>query len=220
MQHKYYLFDFDGTLVDSMPTFCSCMLRILDENHITYEKDIVKIITPLGLNGTAEYFINKLGLVMEKDALLSKMKDYMMDAYFHTISAKVNVTAVLAALKERGASLNILTASPHITLDACLKRLGLWELFDNIWSCDDFGTTTADPRIYVMAAEKMGATVENILFLDDNLNADAVAKSAGMLVCGVYDDSSKDYVEEMKSTADFYIYDFAELLDLETEKKY
>ena len=66
----------------------------------------------------------------------------------------------------------------------------------------------------------MGATVENILFLDDNLNADAVAKSAGMLVCGVYDDSSKDYVEEMKSTADFYIYDFAELLDLETEKKY
>ena len=37
-----YLFDFDGTLVDSMPTFVSAMLRILDENSISYDKDIVK----------------------------------------------------------------------------------------------------------------------------------------------------------------------------------
>ena len=29
-----YLFDFDGTLVDSMPTFISTMLSILDENNI------------------------------------------------------------------------------------------------------------------------------------------------------------------------------------------
>ena len=31
---KTYLFDFDGTLVDSMPTYVSAMLRILDENSI------------------------------------------------------------------------------------------------------------------------------------------------------------------------------------------
>ena len=55
---KTYLFDFDGTLVDSMPTYVSSMLRILDENHIPYEKDIVKVITPLGMAGTAEYYIH------------------------------------------------------------------------------------------------------------------------------------------------------------------
>lgn len=52
-----YLFDFDGTLVDSMPTYISAMLRILDENGITYGDDIIKIITPLGVNGTAEYYL-------------------------------------------------------------------------------------------------------------------------------------------------------------------
>lgn len=219
MKHKYYLFDFDGTLVDSMPTFCSSMLRILDENHIAYGSDITKIITPLGLNGTAEYFINTLGLDMAKEQLMLLMKEYMMDAYLHTIPAKANVADVLAELKQRGASLNILTASPHITLDACLKRVGLWELFDNIWSCDDFHTTKADPQIYVQAAQKMHTSVENVLFLDDNLNADATAKSAGMLVCGVYDDSSKDCVEQMIAANDYYIYDFKELLDLEIVKK-
>jgi HAD superfamily hydrolase (TIGR01509 family) len=216
---KAYLFDFDGTLVDSMPTFVSAMLRILDENHIPYDNGIIKIITPLGLNGTAEYYIDQLGVKMSKEHLMSVMKEYMLDAYFHTISAKNNVPEVLKALKAQGASLNVLTASPHITLDACLKRLGLWTLFDNVWSCDDFNTTKADPQIYVRAAEKMNTTVENVLFLDDNLNADLTAKSAGMQVCGVYDESSKDYVEQMKAANDYYIYDFQELLHLDVDKK-
>lgn len=214
-----YLFDFDGTLVDSMPTFVSTMLRILDENHISYPSDVTKTITPLGANGTAEYFINVLGLDMPKEQLFTVMKAYMLDAYRYTIPAKQNVISVLQELKRQGASLNVLTASPHVTLDPCLKRLGMWELFDNIWSCDDFETTKADPQIYVRAAQKMHTTVDKVLFLDDNLDADTVAKSAGALVCGVYDDSSKDYVEQMKAVADFYIYDFKELLALEPDKK-
>ena len=45
------------------------------------------------------------------------------------------------------------------------------------------------------------------------------AKTAGMKVCGVYDDSSKDYAEEIKSIADDYIYSFSELLSLQVSKK-
>jgi HAD superfamily hydrolase (TIGR01509 family) len=209
-----YLFDFDGTLVDSMPTFVSAMLRILDENGICYESDIIKIITPLGLAGTAEYYINQMGVNMSRDQLMGVMKDYMKEAYFHTIPAKANVPEVLRVLKAQGASLNVLTASPHITLDACLKRLGLWELFDNVWSCDDFNTTKADPEIYKMAAEKLGKQVQEVLFLDDNLNADQTAKKAGMVVCGVYDPSSDDYTEQIKAATDYYIYDFEELLTM------
>ena len=66
-----------------------------------------------------------------------------------------------------------------------------------------------------MAAARMGKRVEEILFLDDNLNADKTAKTAGMPVCGVYDESSKEYAEEMKAATDFYIYDFSELPALE-----
>ncbi len=211
---KTYLFDFDGTLVDSMPTFVSSMLRILDENGIAYGDDIIKIITPLGLLGTADYFV-KIGVPLSKEEIIELMKKYMLEAYFYHIEAKENVISVLATLRKQGASLNVLTASPHITLDACLKRLGILDLFANVWSCDDFGTTKADPEIYKMAAEKIGVPVSDVLFLDDNFNADKTAKSAGMKVCGVYDESSKEYVDEMKALADYYIYDFSELLSID-----
>ena len=210
---KTYLFDFDGTLVDSMPTYVSAMLRILDENNISYENDIVKIITPLGLDGAAEYYIN-MGINLPKEEIILIMKQYMMEEYFFNIPAKKNVISVLKELKNSGNSINVLTASPHITLDACLKRLGIFDWFDNVWSCDDFGTTKADPEIYKMVADKIGENVNNILFLDDNLNADLTAKSAGMMVCGVYDESSKDYKDQIKNIADYYIDDFSELLNI------
>ena len=197
-----------------MPTYVSAMLRILDEEGVTYGDDLVKIITPLGMNGTAEYYVS-LGVQKSKEAIMRKMGEYMLEAYLHHIPAKKYVPETLEKLKSDGCSLNVLTASPHITLDPCLKRLGLWELFDHVWSCDDFATTKADPKIYKMAAARMGLPVEQVLFLDDNLNADTTAKKAGMMVCGVYDESSRDYVTEMKQATDHYIYDFRELLDLQ-----
>lgn len=213
MKYRVYLFDFDGTLVDSMPTFVSVMLRILDENNIKYEDDIVKVITPLGYAGTAKYF-KELGVPMTEEELVQLMNKYAYDEYIYNIPAKRNVISVLKELKNRGDSLNVLTASPHKVLDPCLKRLKIYDLFDNVWSCDDFSTTKADPQIYIKVAEKIGQPVENILFLDDNYNADKTAKSVGMGVCGVFDESSAEYVDDIKNVADHYIYDFAELLDI------
>lgn len=211
---RTYLFDFDGTLVDSMPTYKANMLHVLKQSGVSYPDDIMKIITPLGFTGTAKYFIENLGMPYTSDEIIAEFTDYAIDKYTYTVPAKSNVIEVLKVLKARGDDLNVLTASPHCMLDPCLKRLGIYDLFTSIWSCDDFSTTKADPGIYIKAAEKIGEKVENILFLDDNFNADKVAKSAGMKVCGVYDDTSAEYVDEIKSVSDYYIYDFAELPDI------
>lgn len=210
---KTYLFDFDGTLVDSMPTFCRTMLRVLDENGIKYGDDITRIITPLGYSGTADYFIT-LGLKLPKEKILSLMHEYAREDYRDRIPAKPDVTEVLTTLKARGCSLNVLTASPHEMLDPCLTRLGIFSLFDNVWSCEDFGRSKADPKIYEMAAERLGRRVEDVIFLDDNLGADKTAKSAGMTVIGVFDESSRESEAELRALTDGYIYNFKELLEV------
>ena len=206
-----YLFDFDGTLVDSMPIYIDTMLQILEDFDIDYPEDIVKIITPLGTQGTADYYI-ELGVPLTREEIIERMGRGMVEAYFTRIPAKEGVIETLRVLKDRGDRLNVLTASPHITLDACLKRLGIFDWFDHVWSCDDFATTKADPEIYKQAAGKMGVSVGDVLFLDDNLNAIRTAQTAGMQVCGVYDASSAEYTEEMKQVSGRYIENFKELL--------
>ena len=205
-----YLFDLDGTRVDSMPTYAAMMLDILREHGVAHDENIIKIITPLGYKGTAEYFI-RLGLDMEKEALVEVMMRRAVEAYTYRVQAKPGVLDALMRMKERGDDLNVLTASPHAMLDPCLRRLGVYDLFTNVWSCEDFGTTKADPAIYHMAAQRIGRPVGEIWFLDDNCNADRTAKAAGMRVCGVYDDSSAEYEQEMKRVCDAYIDGFSQI---------
>ncbi len=210
---KTYLFDFDGTLVDSMPTWSGVMKRILEEGDVPYGSDLIKIITPLGALGTARYFIS-LGLELSDEEILEKMNRYIVKEYSENVPEKEGVIETLNKMKERGDSLNVLTASRHVALDPCLKRLGIFDIFDNVWSCDDFATTKSNPEIYAMAAERLGKSVSEVIFVDDNLNADKTAKSAGMTVYGIYDESSKDYIKEIKAATDAYLYNFAEILNL------
>jgi len=209
-----YLFDFDGTLVDSMPTYAAMMLGILEENHIPHEKDIIKVTTPLGYIKTAELF-HDMGLDQPAEQILATMNERAVKAYTYDVPEKAHVIDALRRLKARGDDLNVLTASPHAMLDPCLKRLGMYDLFTHVWSCDDFGLTKADPKIYHMAAARIGRPVEEIWFLDDNLGADTTAKAAGMRVCGVYDASSAEYMQEMKRVCDAYIEDFSEIDSLD-----
>ena len=211
MKYSTYMFDFDGTLVDSMPTYAALMLRILDESGTRYDDDIIKIITPLGYRGAAKYFIEHLGISLTEQEILSRIDRYAYEAYAYRIPAKPHVKETLETLRQGGADLHVLTASPHKVLDVCLRRLGLFDLFDNVWSCEDFGMTKSDPAIYRAAAERIGRPIGDILFLDDNYNADKTAAEAGMKVCGVYDPSSAAFAEDIKRAAHHYITDFSEL---------
>ena len=209
---KLFIWDFDGTLVDSMPTFAGVMKRILDENGVAYGEDLVKIITPLGYIGTANYYVETLGVRKTREELLAAMHAYAVDDYENRVPAKESVINTLRAMKARGDSLNVLTASPHAALDPCLKRLGIYDLFTHVWSCEDFGTSKSDPAIYRMAADRLGVSVGEVIFVDDNLGADVTAKAAGMTVYGIYDESSAEYEEEIRRATDGYVRFFSELL--------
>lgn len=208
---KVCIFDFDGTLVDSMPYWANKMLNILNKHNIDYPEDIIKIITPLGDLGTAKYFKETLGLNLSVEQIIAEMDEYALPKYRDEIVLKSGVKEALEHLKQQGFSLNVLTASPHRMLDCCLKRNVIYDLFDFVFSTDDFNKTKSDPTIYADTVEKIGCTIKDAVFFDDNLIALKTAKTAGLETVGVYDESSKDYTDQIIKTADKYINSFCEL---------
>ena len=84
---KTYLFDFDGTLVDSMPTFAAVMLNVLDSRGIPHPDDLIKIVTPLGDRKSAEYYV-ELGLNMTVPEILEEIRSNFVEAYTYKIPAK------------------------------------------------------------------------------------------------------------------------------------
>ena len=206
-----YIFDFDGTLGDSMPSFARKMLEILRDHQVNYSEDIIKIITPLGYKGTAKYFIEEFCLPYTMDELIAKMHEVLYPVYRDEIVLKPAVADYLKKKKKEGHSLNVLTASPFRVVEPVLKRGGVFDLFDHVWSCEDFNMTKDNPQIYYEAAAGAGGKTEDVIFFDDNVEAIRTAVSAGICTVGVYDDASLDYLEEIKAVANKFIYKFDEM---------
>ena len=208
---KYHIFDLDGTLVDSMPIWSGAMLKILDDDGVSYPSDLIKIITPLGYHGTAKYFFELGAKATSLEELEKRMNQIAYERYASDITTKNGVKEYLQKLKNEGKKLCVLTASPHRMTDTCLQRNGIFEWFDKVWSTDDFTYNKADVRIYEEVCKKLQCEPKDVCFYDDNLTNIQTAKRAGIKTVGIYDLSSADYSSEIRETADEYYDSFEEL---------
>lgn len=209
---KVYIFDVDGTLIDSMGEWGRALPRFLEERGVSYPSDIVKRVIALGLPGVAKYYKENFPLKEAEEEILAYLVGSFKEKYAREFGAKAGVLDTLKTLKMRGARLCALTAGMHVLFDDCLKRLGISELLDYCWSSDDFPTKKADPAIYKMAAARLGVDPSECVMVDDSLAALIPAKAAGLQTIGVYDDFSKGNETEMRKIADKYVYSFKELV--------
>ena len=209
---KAYIFDLDGTLVDSMGYYADGMLAILKEDGIAYPEDIINIITPLGTEKTAELFA-EMGIKGTTEEIIARMGKKMVYLYSECIKAKPFVAEYLKRLVNEGKRLFVLTASPHITVDVCLKNNGLYDLFEEIWSTDDFlGLTKSDLKLFFEAAERIGCNMDEVEYFDDNIIALENAAKAGFNTVGVYDEHYEVPKEKVKIISGKYIMSFEEML--------
>ena len=208
-----YIFDFDGTLVDSMPTWSGVHVNALKSAGIPVPDDFVQTITPLGNYRASQYTIS-LGLDVSLESYLDFVSKTLYEAYTTRIELRSGVKEKLSELKAAGHSLNVLTASPHHYLDPCLRRHGIYDLFDKVWTIEDFGYTKAQTVIYTEAAQRLGATVDRCVFVDDNATAVETAGKAGMYTVGIFDETSKDFAPQLKAVSDLYIEDFSQIPSL------
>ena len=210
---KNYVFDLDGTLLDSMPPAVKIVLDYLGEHGVSYEPSIVKILTPLGFKGISVYYATELGIPRTPDEIYAAFTERLLKAYADEMPLKAGVERTLKRLKSQGKRLCVLTASPHEFTDICLKNRRIYELFDCVWTAEDFGTLKSDARIYEEVAKRLDADVSECVMVDDSLRVLKTAKGAGMRTIGVYESFSEDEWAEIEKTADFSVRCLDELIE-------
>ena len=206
--NNVYGFDLDGTLVDSMPYYSKGILKLLDDRGITYGPELIEILTPLGYTKSAEYYIEQMNIQGTVDGLVKEMENNLFPIYATEIRLKPSVKEYLEHLKAGGAKLFVLTASPHPATDPCLKNNGVFDLFDHVWSVEDFKMSKSSPDLFLRVAEVLGVKVEEITYYDDNLTAILNSTKAGYDTVGVYDNHKPELWEEIKKTGKHYINSF------------
>ena len=208
MSLKCCIFDFDGTLFDSM--------FIWDQAGELYLRGLGKTPLPstaedlrtMSLRQAAQYFQTTYALPFPVEEIMEGINRTVEAFYFHDALPKPGVTALLEQLRQAGVAMGIATATDRYQIEAALRRCGLEHYFDAIFTCSEVGHGKERPEIYRMALEHLGADRGSCIVFEDALHAVKTAKADGFPVVAVYD-ASEPRQDQLIALADCYLTDFS-----------
>lgn len=199
------VFDIDGTLIDAMPIWDELGARYLRRQGIAPAPDLGKILFPMTIAEGVQYLKGTYHLNASGDAIRAGLMDELGSFYKNEVPLKEGARETLAVLQRAKIPMVLATIGDRELENAALTRLGVRDYFQDMFFCEDYGTTKRESRIYLVCAAYLGLRPEEIIVFEDVLPAVRAAKRAGFFTVAVYDAASRKDAAEMKREADLYL---------------
>ena len=204
---KGAIFDFDGTLFDSMFIWDTAGEVYLRSIGIEPREDLQKVLKPMSLLQSATYIREKYAIPLTIEKIMDGINRTVEDFYFNTVQPKDGVVTFLEQMKAQGIKMCIATATDRYQVEAALKRCGMESFFFEIFTCTDVGHGKDEPIIFQKAVDYLGTTKANTVVLEDAYHAAKTAKVDGFITVAVYD-SHETMQAELHSVSNCFIESF------------
>ncbi len=213
-----FLFDMDGTLIDSNGVWKKVDREFLARRGMAYTHAYYEGVAHTILPLAAEFTKAFCHLKESCESIMAEWMDLAKDAYAH-VPVKPGVRAYLKQCQKEGRRLAVVTSSVPEHCHTALEHLSLEKYFERVVFAQELGIEKKQPELWQAAAKMSGVQPEECTVFDDSLSACRGARAAKMRVVGVYDSLFAQDEKELRGFCDVYIRSFEELLWLAEEKK-
>lgn len=210
--YKAYIFDMDGTLIDSMWMWRKIDIEFLARYNIPLPEDLQKQIEGMNFYETAVYFKHFFNIPESIEEIMAIWNEMALDKYRYEVELKPDVRLFLEQSKAKGIKLGIATSNSTQLAMSALASLGITNLFDVIITGNDVKKGKPDPEIYLACLDRLNCLASDCLVFEDIIPGIEAGHSAGMKVCAVYDDYSAKDDSTKRQLADYYIKCYKEIL--------
>ncbi|MBQ9069495.1 MAG: HAD family phosphatase [Eggerthellaceae bacterium] len=206
-----FIFDCDGTLLDTMAAWNDLEERLFAEASIPFTSEEIDEVRALPIQlGAGKFFEHGIGSSPED--VLDMLDMALLDFYRDEAIALPGAVEFVRSAREAGIPCTVVSSSPQRYVQAGLGRVGIADAFEAIVTTEDVDLSKQDPRIYLHAISSMGSSVESTWGFDDALYAIRVMSSIGLRTCGCYDHDETGTYDQLAEAADIAIRSFSELL--------
>lgn len=204
------IFDFDGTLFDSMHVWKGYKDNFFNYLGIELTEEDKEAFKGLFLQETFLLAIERFNLEYTYEELLSMLFEYIKARYLTETEPKNDIKEFLEKLKAKGVKMGIATATGEPALVAVLEKYGMLHYFSAIYSTYTVGASKTEPKVYDVVLREIGTEKETTWVFEDALYAAKTAKANGYNVVGIFDKSEPNQ-DELKELVDKYIHNYKEL---------
>lgn len=204
------IFDFDGTLFDSMPIWKGIRYKFFDKVGLKLTAEDEEAFRGLYLRESLILAKERFNMKETYEELFAEFFNYIKNRYLEEAEPKNDIIEFLEKLKAKGVKMGIATATGESALEAVLEKYGMLDYFSAIYSTYTVGAAKTEPKVYDVVLEKIGTDKETTWVFEDALYAAKTAKTNGYNVVGIYDES-EEKTDELKQLVDAYIHNYAEL---------
>ncbi|MGY3128906.1 HAD superfamily hydrolase (TIGR01509 family) [Agrococcus sp. UYP33] len=181
------LFDMDGTLIDSEPSWMAAEARLAAEFGIPWTADDAESLVGIDLWDGARAFIAR-GVPLEADAIVERLVSEVIADLGDTLPARPGALELLRQLREQGVPVALVTMSTRALVDrieaAFAAALGTAP-FDATVAGDECERGKPHPEPYLRGASLLGVDPVDAVAIEDSFTGVASALAAGITTIGV-----------------------------------
>lgn len=166
-------FDLDNTLIDRDAAFEACLAERFSDIHLRSE---LRALDSSGLGCRDGLF-----RAWSKNSSEEMNQEEFVIALLSHLNSDPQILAMLRALQSNY-ELGVISNGGSNSQRSKMKKTELDKVFasDHIWISGEVGVAKPDPRIFLLAAEKIGESPEHCLYVGDLDQVDGVgAEAAG-----------------------------------------
>lgn len=220
MDKQLLIFDFDGTLIDSVPDLADATNAMLS----TLGKETYPISTIRNWVGNGSRMLVERALVGDIDVLEGELTqeeaDYAEQVFFDVYKnisgsktvAYPDVDSGLKKLQAAGYTLALVTNKPIRFVPKILQTFGWQDLFSEVLGGDSLPLKKPDPAPLLHVCQALNVTPEQAVMIGDSRNDILAGQNANMDTLGLsYGYNYGQDIRELNPTQAFD--DFAALVD-------
>jgi HAD superfamily hydrolase (TIGR01509 family) len=173
-----YLFDCDGTIVDSMPLHYIAWRKALGEWNCDFDE---RLFYEWGGIPTAE-IVAALNLQNGLKMPIETVADRKEALYYEFLPQLKVVPEVLEHIEAQQGRIPfaVVSGGTRETVTKSLRSLNLFERFDTLVCAGDYKKGKPDPEAFLLAAQKLGVDAAACLVFEDTDIGIQAARAAGM----------------------------------------
>lgn len=213
-----FVFDCDGTLLDSMGVWLTIQPRLLATYGVTATSDDFAEFEHLSVEDECAAYRVKWNLDATGEEIYQRLMDMLRDEYATTIVARTGAHAFLEEAARAGIPMAIATSTPAFLVEAGLRHNNMDGFFSSITTTGEAGASKQRPDVYNLALSKICAAYdlgdvahEDVWVFEDAPFGLRSTREAGYHRLGIFDPAGRAERDEVRALSDIFIDEYPEL---------